>query len=281
MHSWHGTASYQASTRVDNCPPPPHPARPLHTPSMTAPSQRPTSLPGDTCPSGPTAKVCVYTHFLATGIPSLPSQLSSHRPNSTEAPVRSGVGLHSQAQPKRPTRRSWVTTYSNSKPGPGSVVRTRALGDLWHPRRGGGGGTALPGPRHPPRLALAARPRSVSGRRSAHPGLAAGGPGRAQRAVQPPLPPSPARPARARPETRKGRRRPNPGCQRGAHGGSLRPAPEFVSAGSGPGLQPLAGDRGEQSQRRPQGRPGRSEGTPGTEPDLGSSPRPRRVGLRQ
>lgn len=62
--------------------------------------------------------------------------------------------------------------------------------------------------------------------------------------------------------------------------------PSSAQRGPGQGLQPLAGDLGRQSQRRPPGRPGEGARDPeGTSPDLAINPSPQRalggVGLRQ
>ena len=111
-------------------------------------------------------------------------------------------GFAPKHNPKRPTRRSWITTYSNSarpKPVQGRVEHTAGVGDLEHTRGGAGKGTALPSPRHPPPLARApgsrgsvTEPKGVPNLR-----LEAGERGRAQNRGGP-TPPSPSAPTPAR-----------------------------------------------------------------------------------
>lgn len=98
-----------------------------------------------------------HTHTLPShhGIPTLPSQLSSHRPNSTKAPVRSGIGLRSQAQPQTTNMKKLGHHLLKLQARARQSGSHRRGGRLVAPTAGRRQeGTALPGPRQPPRLAL-------------------------------------------------------------------------------------------------------------------------------
>lgn len=200
---------------------------------------------------------------------------------------------------KRPTQRSRITTYSNSdrpKSVKGRMGLRARVGD-WEHTWGAGEGTALPGRRHPPPSSPSSRrPRVCGGtERSAHPKARGWGGEQSPRPRRsdPSLPecshPRPA-PAGTRPGMRTGRGRQNPERQLGRPLWlSLRSAPEFGSAGSGPRPQPLAGYLSRQSQRWPPGRPGAgARALEGPNLDQGISPCPQRalggvggIGFRQ
>ena len=198
-----------------------------------------------------------HTHSLATntttptGQEQWPgtSELHSRRPNSTEVPVTSGVGFAPKHNPKRPTRRSRITIYSNSgrpKSVKGRMGLRARVGDWEHTCGGAGEGTALPGRRHPPPSSPSSgRPR-VGGEPKGVPipRLAAGEGSRAQDHGDL-TPPSPsalthARPQQAPvPERGQGEGDRTPSASRVDRCGSLSSwCPSSAQRGPGQGLSP-------------------------------------------
>lgn len=216
-HQCPGSASGQNSTRTDASP---------HTGSCMDCFQRTTSLLRCTCPRGPMAEIPTHTHFLPTRTttPSLQeqrpgrSQLHSQRLNSSEAPVRSGVRLCSQAQSQMTnTQTPGHHLLKLEPPNP-----CKSEWDVWPgwatwntPKAGRGKGGDNPAWSAPPSTPgpTSARPRVRDGaRRSAHPRTHSWGQGlepqsaASSQSLSESSHPRRA-PARTRPGTRNGRER--------------------------------------------------------------------------
>lgn len=240
-----------------------------------------------------------HTHFLptTTTTPSLQeqrskrSQLRSQRPNSTEAPVRSGVRLCSQAQSQMTNTEKLghhLLKLGPPKPVQVRVGRMAGVGDLEHTQDRAGEGRGQPclgrTTLHPwPDLRAAEGPRQSQKEYPSQDSQLGKGAEPQTAAVQPvPLrglspPPGPgahpsgdAEPARAI----------EPRVPAGWPAEALTPPGARVRL-SGVRAEASSASRAigaNKAQRRPQGRPRAGTSEPeGPSPDLGSSPRPQRA----